>query len=65
MARSPSDGTSQEALRQHAKTSQRERTAPVHFVGPNDTFDVVPGGLLVLRNNHVKPLATPTDGEYG
>ena len=70
MALCPSDGTArdaieQEALRQHAKTSQRKRTAPVHFVGPDDTFDVAPGGLLVLRNNHVKPIAAPSDGEYG
>ena len=59
------DAVEQDALRRHVHTSQGTGAAPKHFVRPDDTFDVIPGGLLVLRNNAVLPIAAPTDGEYG
>lgn len=35
-----------------------------HYVGPLDTFDGIPGGMLARRDGRTALLVVP-DGEYG
>ena len=35
-----------------------------HYVGPDDTFDEIPGGMLARRDGRTPLLVVP-DGEYG
>ena len=54
----------QSVLRTQAKRAVRNG-GPAHFFSESDTFDRVPGGMVVRRNNHVTAIAPPKDGEYG
>ena len=54
----------QSILRQQAKASTRNG-GPAHFFSDSDTFDKVPGGMLIRRNNHVTAIREPAPGEYG
>lgn len=42
-----------------------EAGGPKHYVSDSDTFDAIPGGMLVRRNNHTTPLLVVPDGQYG
>lgn len=55
----------QAILRKQATQATRDG-GPAHYFSASDTFDVLPGGMLVRRNNHTKPLTVQPDGdEYG
>ena len=55
----------QDALRRMAQHAARHGGVP-HFFSERDTFDRIEGtSMVVRRNNHVKPLTVPADGEYG
>lgn len=54
----------QSILRTAAKRSVRTG-GPAHFFSESDTFDKVPGGMVIRRNNHVTAIRPPADGEYG
>lgn len=54
----------QDALRAMARRATADCDLR-HCFGDGATFDRIPGGIVARRNNHVKPLRTPADGEYG
>lgn len=55
----------QAILRKQAKASTRSGGVP-HYFSDTDTFDEIPGGMVVRRNNHTaKLLDLPAGDEYG
>ena len=58
------DAAEQSLLRRMAQKNAREG-GPRQFYGPDDTFDKIGPGIVVRRNNHVKPLINIPPTEYG
>jgi hypothetical protein len=53
-----------EANRQALLRKQFKGGTVRHYVGPEDTFDEIPGGMLVRKDDKAALLVVP-DGEYG
>ena len=59
------EASEQAILRKQARAAVRAG-GPAHFFSDEDTFDRIPGGMVVRRNNAVAPVTALPDGdEYG
>ena len=59
------EASEQAVLRRMAKRSVKQG-GPAHYFSDDDTFDRIPGGMVVRRNNAVAPVTALPDGdEYG